>query len=293
MRLKNKILSTFRHQTLQVHPGIFRPASKPYITGDTFRKNADHIFDETQTLDITKIKNGDIVFLKTDFLEMFFGYYHPKIINRYILITHNSDLEIGESEKKYYDDKLIHWFASNLIVKSDKYLSPLPLGIENRRYLSNGRLRNFNKISKNNKKKKDKVMCSFSKHTNPNIRIELLKNVEKLSYVDTLNSSSQFDYLTNLNSYKFNLCPEGNAVETHRFWESLSLNVVPICQENINNLNYFNIGVPMILVDNWNNIKNYDIEYFLNQYQNIQFSDIQKFSNFQYWWDVINAKKNN
>ena len=50
MRLKNKILSTFRHQTLQVHPGIFRPASKPYITGDTFRKNADHIFDETQTL---------------------------------------------------------------------------------------------------------------------------------------------------------------------------------------------------------------------------------------------------
>ena len=172
-----------------------------------------------------------------------------------------------KSEKKYYDDKLIHWFASNLIVKSDQYVSPIPLGIENRRYLSNGRLRNFYKISKNNNKKKNKVMCSFSKHTNPNIRTELLKNVEKLSYVDTLNSNTQFDYLTNLNSYKFNLCPEGNAVETHRFWESLSLNVIPICQENTNNLNYFNIGVPMILVDDWNNIKNYDIEYFLKQYE--------------------------
>ena len=58
-------------------------------------------------------------------------------------------------------------------------------------------------------------------------------------------------------------------------------------------MNYFNIGVPMIFVDDWNNIKNYDIEYFLKQYENIQFSDVQKFSSFQYWWDVINAKKNN
>ena len=78
MGFKNKILRTFRHQTLQVHPGIFRPASNPYITGDTFRKNADHIFDETQTLDVSKINNGDVVFLKTDFLEMFFSFYHKR-----------------------------------------------------------------------------------------------------------------------------------------------------------------------------------------------------------------------
>ena len=38
----------------------------------------------------------DIVFLKTDFLELYFNHYHPNITKKYILITHNSDLEIGE-----------------------------------------------------------------------------------------------------------------------------------------------------------------------------------------------------
>jgi len=289
--LKNKILNKLRYQTLQVYPGIFRPQSKPFISGDTFRKHADHIFDETGTLNPKNVKKNDIVFLKTDFLELYFNHYHPKITKKYILITHNSDIEIGINEEKYFDDKLVHWFASNLVIDSSKSISPIPLGLENRRYLSNGRLKNFKKISKTAKVKEDKVLCSFSTHTNPLVRSELIKNVENIYYVDLVKSQSQFEYLTNLNKYKFNLCPEGNAPETHRLWESLVLNVVPICVENSNNLNFFNLGVPMVLIKDWSSIKNYDLDYLLSQYDNISKDNMQKYSSFNFWWETINAKK--
>ena len=55
--LRNKIMN---YTTLK-NPKIYRPSSKPLISGDTFRKMANHIFDETQTLQKSK---KDIVFLK-------------------------------------------------------------------------------------------------------------------------------------------------------------------------------------------------------------------------------------
>ena len=291
MVLKNKILNKFRYISLHKYPRLFRPTSEPYISGDTFRKNADHIFDETQTFNVKAVKKRDIVFLKTDFLEMYFNYYHPKILNEYILITHNSDIEIGEKERGYFDDKLIHWFASNLVINKDECFSPIPLGLENRRFLSNGRLKNFKKVSKNKINKKNNIMSSFSTHTNPEIRSNLLDKTKDMEFVNITKSYSQLDYLKNLNEYKFNLCPEGNAVETHRFWESLTLNVLPICQNNINNFNYFEMGVPMVLIDQWELIDKYDFEYFLKYLDDFKIQDFKKYSSFSYWWNNIYDKK--
>ena len=47
----------------------------------------------------------------------------------------------------------------------------------------------------------------------------------------------------------------------------------------------------MILVKDWSSIKNYDIDYFLSQYENISKSNMQKYSGFNFWWETINAKK--
>ena len=37
---------------------------------------ADHVFDEGKTLNPSKVKKNDIVFLKTELKEIFFNYYH-------------------------------------------------------------------------------------------------------------------------------------------------------------------------------------------------------------------------
>jgi hypothetical protein len=62
MKIINLKVLFFR-LTLERFPSIYRPSSKPYISGDTFRKVADFIFDETATFNPQQINHGSIVFL--------------------------------------------------------------------------------------------------------------------------------------------------------------------------------------------------------------------------------------
>lgn len=101
-----------------------RVSSYPFISGDTFRSIADHIIDETnQDIDFKTIKDGDIIFLKSDYIPYFFDNVYPYIMQPIILITHHgclspiylmmhSLLKQDRSFEKYLDDQnLIVWFA--------------------------------------------------------------------------------------------------------------------------------------------------------------------------------------
>lgn len=290
-KIKKRVLKQFRFQTQQVYPGIFRPHSKPFISGDTFRNHCDHIFDETTTLNPEKVESNDIVFLKTDLIDIYFNYYHPKIQNKYILITHNSDQSVGELEYSHKDEKIIHWFATNLVITANETVSPLPIGLENKRYLSYGRIKNFEAVSKSTTNKKNKVACSFNIHTNPLVRKEILEDVKKIDFISTFNADTQFNYLKELNEYSFNLCPEGNGVETHRVWESLLLDVIPICVSNTNSLNYSALGVPMILINNWNDLQDCKLDFLLESKKKFSTYDPLKYSQFKFWWELILEKK--
>ena len=46
--------------TLERFPNLFRPSSKPYLSGDTLRNFSDHIFDESKTIEPKNIKDKDI-----------------------------------------------------------------------------------------------------------------------------------------------------------------------------------------------------------------------------------------
>ena len=45
----NKFKLYFYYLTFERFPNIFRPSSKPFISGDTFRNYANHVFDESTT----------------------------------------------------------------------------------------------------------------------------------------------------------------------------------------------------------------------------------------------------
>ena len=97
------------------------------MSGDSFRNKADHIFDEGKTLNPSKVKKNDIVFLKTELKEIFFNYYHKKISNSYILICHNSDDSFNESDFQFIDSKIIHCFAQKLNMPMNNLISPILL----------------------------------------------------------------------------------------------------------------------------------------------------------------------
>ena len=81
MSIKNRLKNIFLGRTLSKYNGLYRPSSLPFLSGDTLRNYADHIYDETKKLNPKNVKKNDIVFLKTDFLDSFLKLVIPVIQN--------------------------------------------------------------------------------------------------------------------------------------------------------------------------------------------------------------------
>ena len=111
-----------------------RISGAPFISGDRFRSASDHKYDETsRDMNPADVKFGDIVFLKTDYLEEYFANIHPSILHRYILITHNSDYHVPGNYAAHLDDnKIIAWFGQNVENCDHPKMQRIPIGIANR-----------------------------------------------------------------------------------------------------------------------------------------------------------------
>ena len=284
----------YRNISIEKYPGLYRPGSSPYFSGDTLRKYADFIFDETQSFKPRNVKKNNIVFVKTDLLEIYFSYYHKKIDSEYILVSHNSDSAVTKAETKFLDDKIIHWFAMKLDFPSNEKISPIPSGLENKRFLTNGKIKNFKEVEKKVRtdfeKYDKKILCSFNVHTNFNERKPLIEKVKNNNLYDIRKFTSNYEYLSELSKYKFILCPEGNNFESHRIWESLIFNCTPIVRSNTVNTNFFNLGVPLLIIDDWSYLNGLTFDDLVNLNQINKNKEYRKFSTWKYWKELIESK---
>tara|TARA_B100000965_G_scaffold404668_1_gene436158 strand:- start:3639 stop:4532 length:894 start_codon:yes stop_codon:yes gene_type:complete len=292
-KAKKKLGGKFRRYSLTVNPKIYRPSSSPFISGDTLRSESKFIFDETQTFNPLLVKTNDIVFLKTDLKEIYFKIQHPKINNKYILISHNSDMQISHTEKNLIDEKIIHWFGQNLSFKCDEKFSAIPIGFENRRYLHNGRLKNLKKIEGFKTNKNNKILSSYSSTTNPQTRNNLNEIINELKFINNVRFENYFEYLINLKKHSFILCPEGNGLDTHRIWEALLTKTVPILLKSDFSLNFYNLGMPIHIVNNWSDLEEIDESKINMMYEDFINFEYSKFIKKEFWMNLINEKKIN
>ena len=109
-------------------------------------------------------------------------------------------------------------------------------------------------------KKNNRILCSFNPDTNLVERAPLMNIAkQKQDIIDINNFAESNTYLKELSNYSFNLCPEGNNYESHRIWESLIFKTTPIVINNIVNQNFYNMGIPLIILDSWNDLINLTI----------------------------------
>ena len=91
-------------------------------------------------------------------------------------------------------------------------------------------------------------------------------------------------YVKELSSYRFNICPPGNGIDTHRIWESLMVKTIPIVKKNEFTTNLVNNGVPLLELESWNNLLSYDIEHLEKIYLKLSSKfDMQKITKVSYW----------
>jgi hypothetical protein len=90
-------------------------------------------------------------------------------------------------------------------------------------------------------------------------------------------------YFENLISHKFALAPEGNGFDTHRVWEALYLDCIPIVKKAKWNKQFRDF--PICFVDDWEQVT----ERFLNdEYKRIKSINFDKNKlNFEYWKNKI------
>lgn len=270
---------------------FLRLSSGPYVSGDSIRKQCEHVFDEDKGINPRKIKENQSIFVKTDMIEKFFAEIHPKIKFKYFLITHNSDLSISKQEYKLSDNKVIHWFAQNLEEKMGENISILPIGLENRWRFNNGKIRYFKKFTKKKINKSNLILSCFSITTNKDRR-KIYEVIENNENIKNISSISPKKYRSLLSQSMFNICPEGNGLDTHRIWESFALKSIPIVLINNFTIQFKDLGIPMLYLESWDELNNFDEKFYLNFYQKTSSAnDLNKFSTISFWNDYMESSK--
>lgn len=239
--------------------GQKRPSSTPYLSGDSFRSLADHVFDEVgEGAPVPAIGQGEVVFVAGSEMEKFFKFIHPKITTPYVLLTHNSDANITAKDASYIDQKIIRWFAQNVTIKHPK-ITPIPIGLENLHFYQNGVTTFFTNIRRQLPEKAAKIFYHFKVRTNPRERQTALDSIKDHPLTETLeNKLPPRLYLRSLSSCMFVVSPPGNGVDCHRTWEALYLGVVPIVKRSAGMEYFKTLGLPILIIDDWRELETWD-----------------------------------
>lgn len=268
-----------------------RRPSPPYITGDGFRAHCRFVLDESNTkFDASQVEKGDAIFVKTEYLAKFFKKYHPKITEKYILVTHNSDLPIPGLFVSYLKDpKLIAWFGQNVEGHVHRKLRALPIGLENR-YNHNGDPAQISwaRAQFYNAPKAMLLYNNFTLGTSLAERMRVFDLFKDKPFCVTASRKPYLDYLKDLSEARFVLSPRGNGLDCHRTWEALYMGAIPIVKSSASDSMFQNL--PVIIVRDWEEVTEEFLQEKLREISQAQF-DYEQLQ-LDYWLRQIKRTKN-
>lgn len=263
-----------------------RGSSFPFISGDTFRSFADHVFDEEHPqLNPFDVKEGQIVFVKTDYLPIFFGYYHPYIAVPYILLTHNSDCPIPSDYRGYLEDpKLMAWFGQNLEGQPHPKLYPIPIGIANRCW-PHGNVATVLEMDRLPfLMRRIPLYLNFQEATHSE-RSFVYRLFHDRPYCVTTPVKDFSAYLLDLKMSRFVLSPRGNGLDCHRTWEALLMGAIPIVRSS--SLDPLYDGLPVLIVKEWEVINEQFLERAYVEMRGCSYAMDRLYAD--YWFKKIEA----
>lgn len=212
----------------------------PYFSGANLVLFADYVFDhkvKNVARAIEKMRDGDTIYVKGDYTNMFFRHEFKDIKTKFIIMSHNSDASAHPRHAKYLDnDKVIAWFAENPAFEHPK-LIPIPIAMENPFYFPEKikivRGTDLNALRIPWEKRKILLYINFSVKTNKKARQPLIDYFSKFDQVVINPKGLDYKtYLTHLGNSKFVLCPRGNGLDTHRYFETILMGAIPVVENS-------------------------------------------------------------
>lgn len=247
------------------------PQSMPYVTGERLQEGAKitlmteyylpyfkacKLATRYQLLpgDRTTFREGSYAeenssyFVYGDMVYSFLKTIAPRIRRRFTLISHNSDENIDERYLALIGalPNLEAWHAVNVCVRHPK-LHPLPIGIANSMW-PHGDLAILDRVCKEALPKTKLCYFSFQIETNHRARQEAM--ILRPHHTWTPPTLPYEAYLRELSQHRYCICPAGNGIDTHRFWECIYLGVTPVVLRSTW-AELWRDKIPMIIVDRW------------------------------------------
>ena len=186
------------------------------------------------------IKDGDFIFLNLDNFWQFVNVWNRRDI-KINLITHNSDLT-------YNDDmnNISSVFCHNIYsINSTSSNNKIPLGFSDRLVPI------ISDLSKESIGKEILIYLNF-KIQHAIERKECFDYFSNKNWIFSEFNVPEVDFYNKIRISKYTLCPIGTGLDTHRFYESIYFNTIPIVKRN--GLSDFHSKFPCIIVDNWSEV---------------------------------------
>jgi hypothetical protein len=196
------------------------------------------------------------------------------------LFFHNGDTTFTEEHGNALlkNDDILCIYSQNLSIPSHDRLKPLPIGIANSMW-SHGNIYTWvSRLQMPLPRKPHLIYFYFEIYTNIHKR-QVCFDIIRAKGVESQPKRSLSDYIHALSTFKFAICPEGNGIDTHRFWECLYLKVIPICPRNIIT-EYYSKFFPVVLLNRWEDLNINTINAF---YETCDWSNYDKLFDITYW----------
>ncbi len=172
--------------------------------------------------------------------------------NPFKLIFHNSDNNFEKKHLVLFQllPLLQCIYTQNMAVTHPK-VYPLPIGLANSMW-PHGNPDVHEAVFELDIPKDKYIYFNFNLNTNTVKRSECYNSIKNIG-IPWSEPLPYCEYLKELKRHKFAICPEGNGIDTHRFYECLYMNVIPICKRNILT-EYYSKLLPIIVVNEWQDL---------------------------------------
>lgn len=202
-----------------------------------------------------EFRAGESVFCKTEQVPRFFERLRLTR-RRVVLVTGESDAPCDANLQRFLPPQVATWFATN-VTSLHPRVSSIPLGIGRRGDLvtpSESELRAHYRAAPD---RGMSLYINFRPETNEAVRRPIFDAFQRrraepwFTFCEPMQRTNG-EFLSQMMEHRFVLCPPGNGVDTHRFWETLAAGGIPVALRNACTLSFEHL--PVVLVDSCHEI---------------------------------------
>ena len=150
---------------------------------------------------------------------------------KFIIFCSNEDTAITEDIHHHIPQNVLGIYAANALGYGGK-VHPFPYGLQRKLYPVDVRLDVIKNAMISDPKPTKLLYINHAEHTNLSERGNIREMFADKPFATISPRVDYPEYCKQIQSHKFMICPEGNAVDCHRNWEVLLLKRVPIMKRN-------------------------------------------------------------